>query len=514
MGNNILNPIKNVDLTHQWVELSRENNNPKIITSEKTNWSLFKWGFVYVITFGYYDHEKECLKEIALHIKEIYENTLREMPSEEKISTLQAVEVTVAKLSVVESSISNLFETVHGNVQKSINEMSAVSLYRADGGDFRSVFSLCTDDKTKKSFILATDANGETFFHDFFSMKQNIQKNQIENLRSALGDELFKECLLKQNSKGKTPLDIAISNGQMGVISLVFPIPKGDNDLIFNAEEKKQILSGVRVFYETYTDPSKRLDHLKNCPGPNIYDKENHILSAIHHVSFHNPSHLKNDRPIKDFELLPLSFRWILEPLTPKTSSSIEKIIKQCKDLTNAEDIASQMSFFGYETADLEPSNKSIGITKALSADKKNPLLGLIKGSLTGSLEDRNSYKNALNFILNPYAAYDQKIDFTEERFQHILFDVVDLSISGNADIKKDILPIIEMLILKYPDFLTKKLEGKDIFTYLKSFDDQTSIKIMKTKLKELNNHNAFIEIQTIKSLKYYLEERGRSLMS
>jgi hypothetical protein len=90
-------------------------------------------------------------------------------------------------------------------------------------------------------------------------------------------------------------------------------------------------------------------------------------------------------------------------------------------------------------------------------------------------------------------------------------------------DVEADIKPIISQLIHKYPDFLEKKSEnGQNIFEYLARKKEMTDISIdelnvilkIENILKEIEQNLIVTQFsnQTKKSLKYYLEDRGREL--
>jgi hypothetical protein len=346
---------------------------------------------------------------------------------------------------------------------------------------------------------------------------------------SNLAPEILKKGLLTPDSTGHTPLGIAIAHGQMAILSKIFPLPPHENSIRFTKEEKSQITEEVKNLLLLFADPIKREEHFKQCPGANNYDKQNHILSALHHLVSYgfDLSIALNSVPEEQRSNIPKDFRLLVEnsPIPANLSELQNNLCLECSSLNSKASIGEKMDEWEYEKKQLSPTNLSITYSKALSVNPNNKLLGLIKAALTSKEEkDRNSYLNYLNMLLNPFEPYDQKIDFTAPCYNDILHQVVDLAIQHpSLDVEADIKPIISQLIHKYPDFLEKKSEnGQNIFEYLARKKEMTDISIdelnvilkIENILKEIEQNLIVTQFsnQTKKSLKYYLEDRGREL--
>ncbi|MGZ3634192.1 MAG: hypothetical protein ACXVAJ_07695, partial [Parachlamydiaceae bacterium] len=379
------------------------------------------------------------------------------------------------------------------------------------------------------TFLFACDSEGKTVLHYFLGMKQNLQQQTIAPLFSNLTSEVLKKGLLTRDSAGHTPLGIAIAHGQMAILSKIFPLPPNENSIQFTKEEKSQIVKEVKNLLLLFADPLKREELLTQCPGANNYDKQNHILSALHHLVSYGFNLSSGISSISEEQRLniPKDFRLLVEnsPISEKLSELQNNLCRECSSLNSKTSINEKMDEWEYEKKRLAPTNLSINYSKALNVDSQNKLLGLIKAALTSKEEkDKNSYLNYLSMLLNPFEPYDQKIDFTDSRYNDILHQVVDLAIQHSSlGIETDIKPIISQLIHKYPDFLEKK-SGKDqnIFEYLARKKEMVGILehelnvILEIEniLKEIEQSLMITQFsnQTKKSLKYYLEDRGREL--
>lgn len=382
---------------------------------------------------------------------------------------------------------------------------SAVGLWNNNvdlEGILDKLFELHSNEE-KETFLLYQDANGKTLFHHLAENKVSLQQATLDNLYSNLEPGLVKKCFLLQNSSEESPLDVAVARGQMAVISRLFPIPPNESSLEWSELEKQQIVKGLDRLILILGDPEKQAELLEACPGEMNYDKMNHIISAIQALACYGmePSfdaattQIINNLPCE----LPLLFA---EPDRVKTR--YEELCKECTELTTKAAVNQKMEDWNLiDPPKINPAS-FISLINALKKDPDNALMGIIDGALKSEkLEDRNAYLNHLAFFLNPYAAYDQKIDFSDIKYADTLHRVIDMKLE-NEDL--DIGPIVNMLVLKFPDFLERKnADGQTVSEYLET-KNHPEIKVIETVQSDLGAK--LFENRLKKQLKYYLNRR------
>jgi len=381
---------------------------------------------------------------------------------------------------------------------------------------FQQYAKLVSENSSEASnFIKRVDGNGNTVFHALAAGRQNIQKNTLQLIKQ--NPSLYRECVVEiKNNEGKSALDIAIERGQMGIITDVFPISGESEFKIESEEEREHLKETISELIKILASPEDRARLYESCPGELEYDKLNHILSAIHAVicSGFEEAFLTALTQLNDEQKAELPHELLLfTNLSQEQMREEYKTLRdECTTLTSSQAVSDKMDEWELEPRVLTPSGY-LSFVQFKRKHGQQTLKALVLSSLTGDSENsRNTHMNALLDLFNPYRSYDQWLDFNDENFtfsengEPILHSIL----KGEAFSSENLKRIIQIFILKNPDFLkARDRDGNDFLAYLEM--EHTELKedvdaIMKRLPLEL------FKIRVKKSLKYFLEEKGREM--
>jgi len=528
----VVDDFNKVDTQGQWVDVK----NDRLHTEKKTRFGRIWASLVSFFTRGRCGTKYDGLIRVANAIQQEIGRNIREGESQ----TLDSAVTSMAKLRslasksqkarlTIEKALSNITKQLF-NAPLSTNSMqqlvdasllSAPSLFRQTE-DLQKVVqkynALLEQPETAQKFLKGADESGKTFFHYLVEMEGgSLQEQTLRFIEHSLGVTLMKECFFLEDDAKKTPLDSAIERGQMSVVAHFLPIPPTKESTL-GEQDIAHLKGSMHNLLHCLSDQTQREQLFVRCPGANAYDKLNHIISAIHALACSYP------------EVFETAFRSLEENERSQLPVEIQAYAKLSR--AQREEILNQL-YGAYEQCqtvdDIRRLEDTWHLIEPEKSDQHHRLDAtsldalVILATTEGSEDSENTHLNQLAEILNPFAAYDQRVDFCDLR--QVTFNnrpvihqllAQSNSITSPSDLKA-VKKLLSMFIHKYPDLLFAKNEqGQDPFHFLES-------RIRAVTLKEdLSQHlrtirddlpQILFENRTKKALKFRLEALGRSLM-
>ncbi len=372
-----------------------------------------------------------------------------------------------------------------------------------------------TDPQRAATFIRFKDDSGNNILHNYLKCG-NVQTNDLIAFRELIGIYNFEALLKTNNNQNKTPLTVALEMGQMGLISVVFPIIGGKTSWDLVSDE------AIRELINKLSTPLQFKELLDGClPKDTLdFDKLNHIMDGLYRMVLNGKGIIISSsigRLLDDYQSdpsikVPMELIYLKKIIdSGETGRIYEQLTQECETANTANEISAIMN--QYSEIKRKATNKMKLTKTILDEDRQKPLKNIVTKALTcQDVQERNVYYNLLADLLNPSASYDQKIDFISEASLPILFEVCDLA--TNPDIQmEDVKEIVKMLILKNPEFLAAKLDGVQLADYLLTKGESgVELNQIIGEIRTFLNVDLFTN-RMKKSLKYFLEDKGRSLI-
>ncbi|MCB1149567.1 MAG: hypothetical protein KDK48_05315 [Chlamydiia bacterium] len=366
------------------------------------------------------------------------------------------------------------------------------------------------DPSAAKLYIQGKDEQGKTFFHHLLGSKGSLQFQTVQALENALGKELFDECFttLKDHS-GKTALDLSIGRGDMALVVRYFPIQKSTE----GRQVPDSVFENVGGLLQTLASPNARSNHLRSCPGETEYDALNHIRSALHHIACADlPRFQALVEAVPNKEELPFSFGEYTPQLLKEGYENPCRRVDQAESVTQVVTLQNELGLIAPDRWDVfsQINGRREGRTLLFET---LPAVVRVKDPAK-----RDEAVLALKSeVLNPYAPYDQKVDFASSEqtvkegvpiLQRLLLDAaMDEAVDMEAT-----LAIMELLIVKYPALLRDKdSEEKTLFQVAEGLEKNFKNLTLKKRLRQIEQKlpETMFRQATLRSLKYVLEEKG-----
>lgn len=377
-----------------------------------------------------------------------------------------------------------------------------------------------TNPAAAKAFLESKDDDGKTFFHALAAMN-GLQKTSIMPLREMLGDNLADQCFLRlKDSEGKTPFDLALEKGQLALVSLYFPLPDNTNLSELNAKDVAHLKTSIENLLTVLSDPDDRTTLLNSCIGENDFDKLEHIITGLHLILCSNLCTKHDPLFVSDVQKLIASRRDSL-PRQIVNYANLDlasqrqihsELCSQASSLTDIETIKAEFD-------KLKPKQRqanSINMRNLLPQDETK-LQAVIRGTLSKN-PNKDAYFNYLSEVTDPYAPYNQKIDFEDPKAVQvngnpIIKHIIQEAIADEEYDLNEVEDVIRMLVYKSPDLFCSSKERESWFKPSPSNTRETHLKHFVASLDRELDHVLF-ENKTKKNLIYYLEARGRIMIT
>lgn len=380
---------------------------------------------------------------------------------------------------------------------------------------------LLQDIAIASEYILRVDENGDTVFHELVR-GQNIQHATLALIKD--DPDLYIECCVEiKNNQGKSALDIAIERGQMGMVKDFFPRSGESEFMITDPDEVNHLKETLTSLINVLARPLEAAELYKSCPGESEYDKLSHIHSAILAlICFgYEDAFIEAVSKLSDEDKANLPFELTLFARLSKEEmrEAYERLRAECTGLESKKAISDKMDEWKFEPPELTPSDY-LSFSQFKRKHGTETLKTLILLAYTGdTVNIRNTHMNALRDLFNPFRAYDQWLDFNDKKYtfsengEPILHSLVkDENIT--LDDLRDIIP---MFVIKNPDFFqARDSNGKNLLEYLEMGEEGSKEHELKKLLEKAMSGVPLLlfEFRVMKSLKYYLEDKGQEIAS